>query len=135
MVSQQQFADDLKANYEKMTGFGITPEKASVYLPPYEWYNGVSVDWSRQMGLKVINFTPGIRSNADYTTPDMNNYRSSETIMNDIKDLEKKDPNGLNGCIMLIHLGTAPERTDKFYNRLGELLGYLKRRGYATGRF
>ncbi|MDP3914565.1 MAG: glycoside hydrolase family 9 protein [Bacteroidota bacterium] len=135
LITQQQFADDLKANYEKMAGFGIAPEKASVFLPPYEWYNAESVDWSRQLGLKVINFTPGIRSNADYTTPDMKNYRSSETILNDIKAFEKKDPNGLNGCIMLIHLGTAPERTDKFYNRLGELLTFLKRQGYVTERF
>ena len=135
LVTQRQFADDLKANYQKMAGFGIGREKASVFLPPYEWYNAESVDWSRQMGLKVINFTPGIRSNADYTTPDMKNYRSSETILNDIKDFEKKDPNGLNGCIMLIHLGTAPERTDKFYNRLNDLLTFLKRKGYVTERF
>jgi peptidoglycan/xylan/chitin deacetylase (PgdA/CDA1 family) len=135
LVSKDQFSEDLKANYLKMAGFGISPEKASIFLPPYEWYNTESVDWSRQMGLKVINFTPGIRSNADYTTPDMTSYRSSETIMNDIKAFEKKDPNGLNGCIMLIHLGTAPERTDKFYNRLGELLSFLKKKGYSTERF
>ena len=135
LVTQQQFADDLKANYEKMEALGITPEKASVFLPPYEWYNAESVDWSHQLGLKVINFTPGIRSNADYTTPDMKSYRSSETILNDIKAFEQKDQKGLNGCIMLIHLGTAPERTDKFYNRLGELLSFLKQKGYVTERF
>lgn len=135
LVTQKQFSDDLKANYKKMEAFGLTPEKASVFLPPYEWYNAESVDWSRQMGLKVINFTPGIRSNADYTTPEMANYRSSETILTDIKTFEKKDPNGLNGCIILIHLGTAPERTDKFYNRLGELLTWLKKNGYSTERF
>jgi hypothetical protein len=65
----------------------------------------------------------------------MKNYRSSETIINDIKAFEKKDQHGLNGCIMLIHLGTAPERTDKFYNRLGDLLSFLKRKGYVTERF
>lgn len=135
LVNQKQFSDDLKANYEKMEAFGLNPENASVFLPPYEWYNAESVDWSRQMGLKVINFTPGIRSNADYTTPEMANYRSSETILNDIKTFEKKDTNGLNGCIILIHLGTAPERTDKFYNRLGELLTWLKKNGYSTERF
>ncbi|HAQ19784.1 MAG TPA: cellulase [Prolixibacteraceae bacterium] len=135
LVSQQQLSEDLKANFKKMGAFGITPEKARVFLPPYEWYNAESVDWSRQIGLKVVNFTPGIRSNADYTTPDMPAYRSSETIMNDIKNFEKKDPNGLNGCIMLIHLGTAPERTDKFYNRLDDLISFLKKNGYSTERF
>ena len=135
LVTHQQFSDDLKANYRKMAEFGISPEKAPVFLPPYEWYNAESVDWSRQMGLKVINFTPGIRSNADYTTPDMKNYRSSDAIMNDIKAFEKSNPNGLNGCIVLIHFGSAPERTDKFYNRLGELITFLKRKGYTTERF
>lgn len=135
LVARQQFSDDLKANYRKMAEFGISPEKAPVFLPPYEWYNAESVDWSRQMGLKVINFTPGIRSNADYTTPDMKNYRSSDAIMNDIKTFEKSNPNGLNGCIVLIHFGSAPERTDKFYNRLGELITFLKRKGYTTERF
>jgi peptidoglycan/xylan/chitin deacetylase (PgdA/CDA1 family) len=135
LVRQQQFAEDLKANYKKMESFGIVPENAQVFLPPYEWYNSKSVDWSRQIGLSVINFTPGIRSNADYTTPDMKSYRSSDTILEDIRYFEKKDTNGLNGCIMLIHLGTAPERTDKFYNRLNELLKYLQQKGYQTERF
>jgi len=135
LVSRQKLADDLKANYRKMATFGLSSEKQSVFLPPYEWYNAESVDWCRQLGLKVINFTPGLRSNADYTTPDMPNYSSSDMIMSDIKAFEKANQNGLNGCIMLIHLGTAPERTDKFYNRLGELLDWLKKKGYSTERF
>ncbi len=135
LVSRELFTNDLKGNYQKLAHFGISPEKAAVFLPPYEWYNAESDDWCRQLGLKVINFTPGIRSNADYTTPDMANYRSSETIIKDIKTFEKNDPNGLNGCIMLIHLGTAPERTDKFYNHLSELLTFLKKKGYSTERF
>ena len=135
LVSKKELSDDLKANYLKMAVFGLNPETQNVFLPPYEWYNAESVDWCRQLGLKVINFTPGIRSNSDYTTPDMKGYRSSETIMNDIKTFERINMNGLNGCIMLIHLGTAPERTDKFYNHLGELLEWLGRKGYSTERF
>lgn len=135
LVSQQKLADDLTANYQKMAAWGLSSEKQSVFLPPYEWYNAENVDWCRQLGLKVVNFTPGITSNADYTTPDMANYRSSETIMNDIKAFEKTNQGGLNGCIILIHLGTAPERTDKFYNRMGELLDWLTKKGYSTDRF
>lgn len=135
LVSQKQLSDDLKENYRKMEAFGLSSKTQTAFLPPYEWYNAESVDWCRQLGLTVVNFTPGIRSNADYTTPDMPSYRSSETIMNDIKTFEKTNSNGLNGCIMLIHLGTAPERTDKFYNRLGELLDWLKKKGYSTERF
>ncbi len=134
-VDRQLFTDDLTDNYAAMQAFGIAAENAPVFLPPYEWYNAQQADWSRQLGLTLINFTPGIRSNADYTTPDMANYRSSETILKDIKTFEKSDPNGLNGCIILIHLGTAPQRTDKFYNRLGELLRFLKQQGYRAERF
>jgi peptidoglycan/xylan/chitin deacetylase (PgdA/CDA1 family) len=135
LVTQKLLANDLQVNYQKMAVFGLSSEKQTVFLPPYEWYNAESVDWCHRLGLNVINFTPGIRSNADYTTPDMANYRSSETIMNDISAFEKTDVAGLNGCIILIHLGTAPERTDKFYNRLGDLLVWLKKKGYSPERF
>jgi len=42
---------------------------------------------------------------------------------------------GLRGAILLIHLGTHPDRTDKFYNRLGDLIQELKARGYRMVRF
>lgn len=135
LVNQKQLSEDLQINYRKMAAFGLNSQTQTVFLPPYEWYNAENVDWCRQMGLTVINFTQGIHTNADYTTPDMPNYQSSERIMNDLKAFEKMDEHGLNGGIILIHLGTAPERTDKFYNRLGELLEWLKRKGYQTERF
>jgi peptidoglycan/xylan/chitin deacetylase (PgdA/CDA1 family) len=117
-----------------MLAFGIKPQKATLFLPPYEWYNTEVINWTGQMGLTAINFTPGIRSNSDYTTPDMANYRSSEQIINDIKLFEEKDPNGLNGAIILIHLGTSPLRKDKFYNHLDELLDFLKDKNYQFCR-
>jgi peptidoglycan/xylan/chitin deacetylase (PgdA/CDA1 family) len=135
LVTQPQLTEDLKLNYGNMAALGLRPETQKIYLPPYEWYNAESVDWCRQLGLKVVNFTPGITSNADYTTPDMDTYRSSERIMNDIKTFEKSNANGLNGCIMLVHMGTVSERTDKFYNRLGELLDWLREKGYTPERF
>ena len=39
------------------------------------------------------------------------------------------------GGYPLIHLGTHPDRTDKFYNRLGDLIQELKARGYRMVRF
>lgn len=84
------------------------------------------------MGIQIVNFTPGTTSNADYTTPGMKNYLSSETIYNNILKYEEK--NGLNGFLLLIHIGTDPKRTDKFYNRLGELITELKNKGYELKR-
>jgi peptidoglycan/xylan/chitin deacetylase (PgdA/CDA1 family) len=43
---------------------------------------------------------------------------------------EKKDKNGLNGFIMLTHIGTDPRRTDKFYNKMDSLVTELKAKGY-----
>ena len=118
-----------------MNAFGINYQKANFFLPPYEWYNREVISWGSQMGLTTINFTPGIRSNSDYTTPDEPGYRTSEQIMNDLKLFESSDPNGLNGTIILIHAGTSPQRTDKFYQRLDELLEYLTGKGYQFCKF
>jgi endoglucanase len=82
------------------------------------------------MGIQLINYSPGTKSTADYTTPDMKNYRSSKEIYQSIIDKEK-EPDGLNGFILLIHFGTDPKRTDKFYDRLDELLSALKQMGYS----
>ncbi len=134
LVKKTDFENDLKANYREMKSFGIEPKDAKFFLPPYEWYNSDVVTWVNQMGLTTINFTPEIRSNADYTTPDMANYRSSDQIMRDLKQFESATSNGLNGAIILIHMGTSPLRTDKFYLRLDELLKYLTDKGYSLSK-
>ena len=80
------------------------------------------------MHLRLINYTPGTKSTADYTTPDMKNYRGSEEIYNSIIQYEQSG--NLNGFILLVHIGTDPKRTDKFYHRLPELIKYLKAKSY-----
>lgn len=129
LVTRTQFLDDLRANYTEMEKFGIRKKDAPYFLPPFEWYNDTISAWTRQEGLQLINFSPGTISHADYTTPDLRNYRSSETIYQAITAYEKQ--NGMNGFILLVHIGTAPARTDKFYSRLEELIVYLKKEGYS----
>ena len=134
LVDREQFESDLKENYRKMSACGIAVQLVKFFLPPYEWYNQNITDWAGQLGLTLINFTPGIRTNADYTTPDMSNYLSSDAIMENLKKFEKNDPHGLNGCIVLIHLGTSAKRTDKFYDRLDELITLMKKKNYQPVR-
>ena len=114
-----------------MESFGINKSNAPYFLPPYEWYNDTIAAWTGRLGLHLINFTPGTLSHADYTTPSMKNYRSSDVIMQSIVDYEQKHTNGLNGFILLMHIGAGPNRTDKFYNHLGELITTLKKKGYS----
>ena len=129
LVSKQAFTDDLLQNYAEVKKFGVKKQDAKFFLPPYEWYNDTIAQWTSELGLDLINFSPGTRSTADYTTPDMKGYRSSDEIYQSIMNYEKQPP-GLNGFILLIHIGTDPARTDKFYYRLPQLLKELKAKGY-----
>ncbi len=134
LVTQKEFQQDLEKNYAAMKRFGLSKADAPFFLPPFEWYNQTVSDWTKARGLQLINFTGGTRSNADYTTPEMKNYASSEAILQQIKKYEQQDKAGLNGFILLLHIGTDPRRTDKFYHRLNELIDWLKARGYAVVR-
>jgi len=129
LITQEEFTQDILANYKLMAEAGIQTKKTSFFMPPYEWYNQEISDWAKRLGLQIVNFTPGTGSNADYTTPDMKNYRSSKDIYDRILNFEKKE--GLNGHFLLIHLGTHPDRTDKFYNQMDKLISTLKKRGYS----
>jgi len=134
LVTKDEFLTDLKNNYTEMKKFGIDENDAKVFLPPYEWYNDSISRWTEDADFQLINFTHGTRSNADYTTPEMPSYRSSEEIFQSIVDYESSSAIGLNGFILLIHIGTAPERTDKFYFRLDELIKLLRKKGYEFKR-
>ncbi|MFZ2907157.1 MAG: polysaccharide deacetylase family protein [Cyclobacteriaceae bacterium] len=132
LVTQDAFNADLLMNYKRMAEVGIKKKNAPWFLPPFEWYNAEIVKWTTELGLHLVNFTPGTRSTADYTFPDMGkSYRSSEEIYQSIIEYEQKSSNGLNGFILLIHIGTNPRRTDKFYAKLDALLTELQRREYV----
>lgn len=130
LVTKEEFEQDVLKNYEAMSNFGISKSDAKYFMPPFEWYNRSIADWTEGLDLQLISFTSGTTSNSDYTTPAMKNYRSSEEIFQRIKDYEAKNIVGLNGFILLLHIGTEPERTDKFYTRLNELIDLLKSKKY-----
>lgn len=131
LVDSATFATDLQNCYKTMAAFGIKKSAARFFLPPYEWYNKTLSRWTLAEGLQLINLTPGTLSATDYTWPEMGkSYRSSKDIYQSILKVEKQ-PSGLNGFILLMHIGTDPKRKDKFYNRLDELILQLKKSGYG----
>jgi peptidoglycan/xylan/chitin deacetylase (PgdA/CDA1 family) len=136
LVTREVFEKDVRDNYAAMERFGITQRDALFFLPAFEWYNRQIAEWCAGLGLTLVNFTPGTSSNADYTTPDMGiRYLSSDGILQRILRFERESPSGLNGFLLLSHVGTHPARTDKFHARLDELIRELKRRGYRFARF
>jgi peptidoglycan/xylan/chitin deacetylase (PgdA/CDA1 family) len=135
LVTRKEFLDDLEASYVELLKFGINKEQGHWFLPPYEWYNDAIASWTGEYGLQLINFTPGTRSNADYTIPEMGaGYVDSRTIFNSVLSYECRQGTGLNGFILLVHAGTDSRRTDKFYFMLPELVRELKARGYSFVR-
>ncbi|HEY9341290.1 MAG TPA: polysaccharide deacetylase family protein [Hanamia sp.] len=135
LITHDEFREDLESSYQKLKEWNISKKQAYYFLPPYEWYNDSIAAWTKQMGLQLVNFSPGTRSNADYTYPEMGNkYVSSDFIMKSILEYEEGSTNGLNGFILLLHFGTDPRRTDKFYFKLPHLIRELKNRGYEFVR-
>lgn len=130
LVNREQFVSDLGANYRELAKRKAGKPGTLYFLPPYEWYNSAIAHWTSSLGIKLINFTPGTGTNADYTTPDMSNYRSSDELLEGLKRYEASDPRGLRGAMILIHPGTHPDRTDKLYLKLEEIITFFSAKGY-----
>ena len=134
LVTPDSLIADFRQNMKELEKFGVDISQVRYYLPPYEYYNREHVNLIEStMGQTVINFTSGLRTAADYTTPDMHNYISSQALIDQLFEFEEK--NGLNGAIVLIHPGTQDSRTDKLYLRLDEIIKHLKTKGYIFERF
>jgi peptidoglycan/xylan/chitin deacetylase (PgdA/CDA1 family) len=132
LVTKDSLINDLRTNYKKMTSLGASTDR-KLFIPPYEWWNSEVVSWCNEEGVQVISFTPGIPTNADYTYPEMGkSYKSSDLILKMLYEKEAKD--GLNGSIILVHVGTDPKRKDKLYTRLPEMIKKLKTKGYEFKR-
>ncbi len=126
---------DILNNINTLDALGIPKIKTKFFMPPYEWYNKQIANMIYSSGFVLINFTPGTSSNADYTTPDMKNYLSADTLLSRIVHYESQMQNGLNGFYLLIHVGTDPKRTDKLYFKLPQLIQILKSKGYHFSPF
>lgn len=128
LISKEVYQHDIRNNEEAMRAAGVNPAESVYFMPSYEWYNDSIVWWTNQLGRHLVNNTSGTLSQADYTRKQDKNYRSTEAIINSIKDREAKT--GLNGYLLLLHIGTGPGRPDPFWNRLEEFINWLQGKGY-----
>jgi len=133
LVTKSEFINDLENNYRELAKAGINKNEATVFLPPYEWYNEAIALFTKEMGLKLVNNSPGTFTAQDWTFPGGTTYYSSDTLMKNLLTYENEK--GLNGYILLIHPGTDPRRTDKFYLHLNSVLEYLTNKKYSFHSF
>ena len=131
LVTQNEFRTDLQTCLKKLKRLGRAPR---YFLPPYEHYNREVAGWTHELGLTLINGTPGTRSPADYTPDAATNFVSSQAIYDSIVHRAQTGTDGLNGFMLLLHAGSGPQRADKFAARLDELLGFLAGQGYQFVR-
>lgn len=129
LVSRSEFESDLRANYLLLQKAGVKDLSHRVFIPPYEWYNSAITAWTGDLGITLMNFTPGTGTNADYTTPDMKSYKSSEELFERLRKFEESE--SLNGALVLVHLGTDAGRSDKFYMKLEDIIDYYTNKGYS----
>jgi len=133
LVTEKEFKDDLNKNITDLKAFGALSNEGPVYfIPPYEWFNDDQVKWANGMNVRLFNFSPGSGSNRDYMPESEKRFANSQKIFDDILAYEKKDPDGLKGYILLMHLGA--DRKDKMFLMLEPLVKELRERGYEFVR-
>ncbi len=132
LVTTDSVKNDYMRNVAEFAKYGISSNQMRYFLPPYEWCKSEHREAIESFGVEVVNFTPGITVSADYTTPIMRNYKSSQELIDELYDFERTK--GLSGAIILVHPGTDALREDKLYNRLDEIISYLLDLGYSFDR-
>lgn len=132
LITKSDFNKDLQQNLVAMAKCGIDTSTAKYFLPSYEWYNDSIASWTQALGHQLVNYTAGTLSHADYTADSAKNFRDNETIYRSI--IAKEESEGLNGNILLLHIGAGKARKQPFHLRLQELLATLKSKGYSLIR-
>ncbi|HEY7678857.1 MAG TPA: polysaccharide deacetylase family protein, partial [Candidatus Methylomirabilis sp.] len=108
---------------------------APFWRAPYGEHNGEIRAWAAEAGYRHVGWTrdPAGREDLDsrdwVADPTSNIYRSSREIRDRILGFGQGNGHGLNGGIVLMHLGTG-RRTDPAHARLPEILDGLAARGY-----
>ncbi|MCC7333978.1 MAG: glycoside hydrolase family 9 protein [Pirellulaceae bacterium] len=132
LVTPEQFRADLYRNLAEVQELGGSRSEPVYFVPPYEWHNAEHANWAKELGCQMINFTSGTGSNRDYAPEDHKAFVPTEEIIQDVLDYEQRADSGLNGHLLLLHLGTT--RQDKVYAKLGELIEELIAREYSIVR-
>jgi peptidoglycan/xylan/chitin deacetylase (PgdA/CDA1 family) len=134
LVTREFFRQDLQKNIDDLRKLGALAgmNKPVYFIPPYEWYNSDQSQWASEMNVLLFNFTPGSGSNRDWAPEGHKSFVPGQKIIDDILDYEKKDAHGLNGFLLLLHVGS--QRKDKTFLLLGGLLDELQKRCYDFAR-
>ena len=135
LVSRDSLAKDFALMEAQLERFGLEKKQYCWLIPPYETCNVESRESMEALGYKLLNPSDGPIFDLDWTTPDMDAYKTIDQMLAHLWEIEETD--GLNGLILLIHAMNYPEKQDyeRPYNHLGEIIDTLKARGYGFKTF
>ena len=132
LVSKEEFLTDLRQNLDELRKLGAAKDTPVWFIPPFEWYNARHAQWAEEAGCRMFNFTSGTGSHRDFAPEGHRAFRPSKELLRDILTHEQASPTGLNGHLLLLHLGS--KRQDRMPPLLMELIDSLHERGYEFVR-
>ena len=128
LVGQLRRAEE---SFHRLTGQAMAP----YWRAPFGEHNAEIRAWAAEAGYRHISWTRGAGTAEDLDTRDWvadrssRIYRSREEIATRILEFGHGRPEGINGGIILMHLGSN-RKTDRPHEALPQLLRTLQSQGY-----
>ncbi len=117
--------------FREVTGRAMAP----LWRAPYGEHNDEIRGWAAEVGYRHVGWTRDAEAREDLDSrdwvadPNSRIYRSAREIRDRILRFGQSNSHGLNGGIVLMHLGTQ-RRRDQAHTRLPEILDGLTAKGY-----
>jgi peptidoglycan/xylan/chitin deacetylase (PgdA/CDA1 family) len=133
-VTREFLIGELRRAEESFRSLAGKP-MAPFWRAPFGEHNGEIRAWAAEAGYRHVSWTRGAGTAEDLDTRDWvadrssRIYRSREEIAALLLAFGNRQPEGLNGGIVLMHLGTH-RRTDRPHESLPEILKALQEQGY-----
>jgi peptidoglycan/xylan/chitin deacetylase (PgdA/CDA1 family) len=120
--------------FTDVTGISMPP----IWRAPYGERNRTICAWAQEAGYLHVGWRQGrtwrenLDSNDWIVEDDDPGYRSPAEVLRKILDAAHRQPNGINGGIILMHLGTLRKhRSQQVHLALGQLIDSLSALGYS----
>ncbi len=124
--SQLQRAADL---FRLITGKDLAP----YWRAPFGEFNGQILRWAAASGYRHVYWTPRLDTLDWVASPEDPLFKSPSQILDAVRRQAAREPEGLSGGILLMHLGSERRSADRLDAVLPEMIADLKGRGYSFG--
>jgi peptidoglycan/xylan/chitin deacetylase (PgdA/CDA1 family) len=119
--------------FEEVTGAAMAP----FWRAPYGEHNEEIRQWAAELGYRHVGWTRGRSWQESMDTMDWvadttsGAYHTAEEILAHLLAMADDETNGINGGIILTHLGSLRQDGDHFYAVLPRLISGLREKNYA----